>query len=55
MAQIGVINEIGDMGLGFNSLNETDQMKYDQSLEKNIKNEIKKEEEAGKSYDNDKK
>ena len=40
--QIGVITEIGDMGLGFEPLNETDQMKYDKSQkEKEDKDEEK--------------
>ena len=40
--QIGVITEIGDMGLGFEPLNETDQMKYDKSQqEKDDKDEEK--------------
>lgn len=29
MAQIGIINEIGDLSLGFDLLNEKDQKKYD--------------------------
>jgi len=41
--QIGVITEIGDMGLGFEPLNETDQMKYDKSQKE--KDEDKKDEE----------
>lgn len=39
--QIGVINEIGDMGLGFNVLNEEDQAKLKKEQEKQ-KKEIKK-------------
>ena len=34
MAQIGVITEIGDMGLGFEPLNEADQNKYNENLNK---------------------
>lgn len=34
MAQIGVITEIGDMGLGFEPLKEEDQKKIDENLKK---------------------
>ena len=34
MAQVGVITEIGDMGLGFEPLNEADQQKYEDNLKK---------------------
>ena len=32
--QIGVINEIGDMGLGFDVLNEQDQKRFEQQQKK---------------------
>ena len=32
--KIGVINEIGDIGLGFNLLNEKDQKAYNEASEK---------------------
>ena len=39
MAEIGVINEIGDMGLGFDLLNEKDQKAYNESANKEKDNE----------------
>lgn len=41
--QIGVITEIGDMGLGFEPLNEADQKKFDENLEKKDKEKSQKE------------
>jgi len=37
MQEVGVINEIGDMGLGFDPLNEKDQKVYNESVDKEKK------------------
>ena len=34
MPEVGVINEIGDMGLGFDLLNKKDQKTYNESVNK---------------------
>lgn len=39
MAEIGIINEIGDMGLGFDLLNKKDQKAYNESANKEKDNE----------------
>ena len=43
MAQIGVINEIGDLGLGFEPLKEDDQKKFDENLKKKEEEKDQKE------------
>ena len=45
MAQIGVITEIGDMGLGFEPLNEADQKSYNENLKKEEEKENQNKEE----------
>lgn len=34
MSEVGVLNEIGDMGLGFDPLNDKDQKAYNESVNK---------------------
>lgn len=43
--QIGVITEIGDMGLGFEPLNESDQKSYNENLKKEEGKDDKKDNE----------
>lgn len=39
MSEIGVINEQGDLGLGFDPLNEKDQKVYNENAQKESKEE----------------
>ena len=40
--KIGVINEVGDLGLGFDELSESDQKKYDDAKETDKNSDSKK-------------